>query len=306
MARIVPDDAPLKVNGETSAAMKHARKLRATDVDTSRDEPWEVDPSLALNDSFVLLTSKLWLYPKLLLLWLPTMLLLLPYAALAHVYGTCLPIPTDTVKRDTGFGACLLLARLCFTPVFVIGAASLLLDYLLYYVFGGAFFFACCCGSGPAKTMARYRTSQQVIAPYRAGPPIFFSDVFICSMGQALRNGTVEHALSFATMLLVMPWLKYYVNANPLIYPLRERYVQQISTSLADIGVDTVHEKAREIISRSRQEGDLAQRLDLWRFCPHCESSPPVLVVASYISLPSLTERLNDCARAHLLRVELN
>ena len=85
--------------------------------------------------------------------------------------------------------------------------------------------------------LARYRASQLVLKPYRSGPPIYFSDVFVCSVGQALRNGAGEHALSFATMLMVMPWLKYYVNANPLIYPLKERFVQQISTSLADVGV---------------------------------------------------------------------
>ena len=39
-------------------------------------------------------------------------------------------------------------------------------------------------------------------------------------------------------MILVTPWLKYYLNANPLIYPLEERFIQQISTSLKDIGVD--------------------------------------------------------------------
>ena len=76
-------------------------------------------------------------------------------------------------------------------------------------------------------------------------------------------------------MILVTPWLKFYLNANPLIYPLEERFIQQISTSLKDIGVDVVHEKAREIICRTRQDGRLAKRLDLWRFCPHYPYPPP-------------------------------
>ena len=65
MARVLPDDANLNskviadVNGETKAVMEHARKLQAAGTDTSIDEPWEVDPSLALNDSYVLFTSKL-------------------------------------------------------------------------------------------------------------------------------------------------------------------------------------------------------------------------------------------------------
>ena len=284
MARVLPDDANLnskviaEVNGETKAVMEHARKLQAAGTDTSIDEPWEVDPSLALNDSYVLFTSKLYLYPKLLLLWLPTTLLLLPYAVIARAYGACLPIPTDAVPRGgVGFGVALLLARLAFAPAFIVGALSLGIDYFFYYLFGGLFFLAAsCCGSdSSSKVLARYRASQLVLKPYRSGPPIYFSDVFVCSVGQALRNGAGEHALSFATMLMVMPWLKYYVNANPLIYPLKERFVQQISTSLADVGVGTVHEKAREIISRSRQEGSLAGRLDLWRFCPHYPHPPP-------------------------------
>ena len=147
------------------------------------------------------------------------------------------------------------------------GAVSLALDYLLYYLFGGVFFVL----FGSVK---QYKASQKIIGPYRGGR-ILFSDIFVASIGQCLRNGTMEHALSFTTMLTVMPWIKYYINANPLIYPFKERFVQQISTSLKDIGVDTAHEKAREIISRTRQNGRLAKRLDLWRFCPHRPYPPP-------------------------------
>ena len=115
---------------------------------------------------------------------------------------------------------------------------SLVLDYVFYYLFGGLFFLLF------VRDVKQYRASQKVIAPYRGGT-ILVEDIFVASMGQCLRNGTMEHALSFATMLTVMPWVKYYVNANPLIYPLEERFIQQISTSLKDIGVDVVHEKAR-------------------------------------------------------------
>ena len=74
------------------------------------------------------------------LLWLPTFLLTLPYAALAHCYGSCLPVPTDHVRRGVGFHACLLVALILFIPTFVLGAVSLVLDQLFYYLFGGVFF----------------------------------------------------------------------------------------------------------------------------------------------------------------------
>ena len=35
-------------------------------------------------------------------------------------------------------------------------------------------------------------------------------------------------------MWLLMPWMKYFWNANPWVYDLDERYVQQISTTMKD------------------------------------------------------------------------
>ena len=68
-------------------------------------------------------------------------------------------------------------------------------------------------------------------------------------------------------MFLLMPWLKWYINANPWVYPLKERYVQQISTSLSDCGVGPVLDAVRSVISRSRQDVPLAKRIDMWTFC---------------------------------------
>ena len=263
----VPEAVLRRVNGEHKHTNAHARDIKSRGDDTSIDEVWEVDPKLAFNDSYVMFTTKMYLFPKLALLWLPTFLLTLPYASIAHTYGSCLPVPTDHVRRGAGFHACLLVARLLLIPTFVLGLVSLVLDYVFYYLFGGVFFVL-------FGSMKQYKASQKVIAPYRGGQ-ILFSDIFVSSMGQCLRNGTMEHALSFTTMLTVMPWVKYYINANPLIYPLKERFVQQISTSWHDLGPDVAHEKVREIISRSRQEGRLAKRMDMWRFCPHYPYPPP-------------------------------
>ena len=263
----VPAALLRRMNGEHKHTNAHAREIKEG-VDTTIDQPWEIDPKLAFNDSYVMLTSYVYLLPKLALLWLPMVILTLPYASLAHCYGSCLPVPTDHVRRGVGFHASLLVARILLIPTFVLGLVSLVLDYVFYYLFGGLFFLLF------VRDLKQYRASQKVIAPYRGGT-ILVEDIFVASIGQALRNGTAEHAWSFTTMILVTPWLKYYLNANPLIYPLEERFIQQISTSLKDIGVDVVHEKAREIICRTRQDGRLAKRLDLWRFCPHYPYPPP-------------------------------
>jgi len=226
----VPAALLRRMNGEHKHTNAHAREIK-DGVDTTIDQPWEIDPKLAFNDSYVMLTSYVYLFPKLALLWLPMVILTLPYASLAHCYGSCLPVPTDHVRRGAGFHASLLVARILLIPTFVLGLVSLVLDYVFYYLFGGLFFLLF------VRDLKQYRASQKVIAPYRGGT-IVFSDIFVASIGQALRNGTAEHAWSFTTMILVTPWLKFYLNANPLIYPLEERFIQQISTSLKDIGVD--------------------------------------------------------------------
>ena len=59
-------------------------------------------------------------------------------------------------------------------------------------------------------------------------------------------------------------------NVKPLIRPLEERFIQQISPA-ADIGVDVVHEKARGITCRTRQTG-------VWRSDWTCGGSVPLPV----------------------------
>jgi len=83
------------------------------------------------------------------------------------------------------------------------------------------------------------------------------------------------------TMILLMPWLKYFMNCNPWIYDLDERFVQQISTSMQDMaseeygGIPNVADTARKIISRSRQQAEVRKELDLWSFAPHYPYPPP-------------------------------
>jgi len=74
---------------------------------------------------------------------------------------------------------------------------------------------------------------------------------------------------------LVIPWMKYFVQANPWLYPLEERFVQQISTSLEDVGLEQVAQQAERIITRTKQDASLAKRLDKWHFVPHYPFPPP-------------------------------
>ena len=78
----------------------------------------------------------------------------------------------------------------------------------------------------------------------------------------------MEHALSFATMLTVMPWVKYYINATD---PL-DLSAQGAIRSADDLDLVAgpwrrcrPRESARDHLSRSRQEGRLAKRMDMWR-----------------------------------------
>lgn len=99
--------------------------------------------------------------------------------------------------------------------------------------------------------------------------------MMVCSLGQVNRNGIFECSKCFMGTVLLMPWLKYFVNANPFVYPLQERFVQQISTSLDDCGLHKVHDTSRRIISRSKQCEGLTEFEHLWRFIPHYPYPPP-------------------------------
>ena len=81
---MVPAALLRRMNGEHKQTNAHARDIKSRSDDTTVDQPWEIDPKLAFNDSYVMLTSYVYLLPKLALLWLPMCILTLPYASLAH------------------------------------------------------------------------------------------------------------------------------------------------------------------------------------------------------------------------------
>eukprot|EP00658_Telonema_sp_P-2_P006565 TRINITY_DN12483_c0_g4_i7.p1 TRINITY_DN12483_c0_g4~~TRINITY_DN12483_c0_g4_i7.p1 ORF type:complete len:373 (+),score=86.29 TRINITY_DN12483_c0_g4_i7:46-1119(+) len=124
---------------------------------------------------------------------------------------------------------------------------------------------------------------------YRNGPSLLLNgaDIFTCVVGQSHRHGFFGTAWNVTLMCLIMPWVKYWWNANPWVYDLEERYVQQISTSMADLAqLHSNHgankhavehgicDTTRRIISRSKQFGFLRKSEDLWNFAPHYPYPP--------------------------------
>jgi len=148
-------------------------------------------------------------------------------------------------------------------------SACLLLDYAMYYIFSVPFCLI------RYRGFDNYYKSQKAIDPYRNGPATRVSDLIVASLGQTTRNGAIYCAYCFAGTCLLLPWIKYYINANPFIYPLEERFVQQISTSLKDCGLHKVVDTSRIIISRSKQEEHLSQLEHVWDFVPHYPYPPP-------------------------------
>merc|ERR1719213_360214 len=90
-----------------------------------------------------------------------------------------------------------------------------------------------------------------------------------------MRQGFLETTYIVSMMWVLMPWLKYYICCNPYIYDIDHRLVQQISTSMQDLGTpDEVAEECRDIISMARQPQHKAHRIDLWSFVPHYPYPP--------------------------------
>eukprot|EP00971_Amphidinium_carterae_P084535 1673183-Amphidinium_carterae.1 len=75
-------------------------------------------------------------------------------------------------------------------------------------------------------------------------------------------------------MVVLIPWMKYYMATNSWIYNLEERFVQQISTSVADLPLEEVSLTSRRIISRIKQEEGLRFKQDMWQFAPHYPYPP--------------------------------
>lgn len=259
-------------NGETRAQMEHARAVKELGADTSVDQVWKVNNALRINDCYVYFTTVVWLMLKVPLTVLPVFVSALPICVLARCFAACMTTPTDEVKS----GRCKLFL-VCFPFVLIFMFLALvvfLFDCFAYYLFSLPFFVlrVAFCGCCHVKLCSSYST----IRPYTSGPLVFthVTDILIALVGQVLRQGVISSAWKCAVMVAVVPWMKYYMATNSLIYNLEERFVQQISTSTGDMPLEDVSLTARRIISRTKQEQGLRMRQDMWVFAPHYPYPP--------------------------------
>jgi len=227
------------LNGETPKQMAHAEAIKKAGgvslnprdgTDTSKDAAWTYNKK-KLADRFVLSTTFLWLAPKILLFALPMLICHLPPMFVARTFIALFPDGTEEVKRTRSFYVIFTIALVLSLPLSALVLVPLLLDNAMYYVFS-ILYCVCTC------RWARARKSFEFIAPYRNGPSIVhhLPDFFLAIMGQCARQRVGETLYMVSCMWLLMPWLKYYINCNPFIYDLGHRFVQQISTSMEDVG----------------------------------------------------------------------
>ena len=223
-------------DGETPLQMTHAWAVKEQGRDTSQDQPWDVDWWLAGAEVYVYALSGLWLVPKV-LVFVPLLFLLQwPAVFVIWVYGMSFQWSTDAVDRTTGgFRVMVALFWLLFLPAALVAFLSYLLDCVVYYLFGVLY---CTLTFG----WCRLARSFRALAPYRGGPGLLwhFTDVIVALTGQCIRNGLLESTWKMSVMWTVLPWLKYWINANPFVYDLSERFVQQITTSMQDMALEEV------------------------------------------------------------------
>ncbi|CAE7496948.1 unnamed protein product [Symbiodinium natans] len=260
---------PNPCNGETAEQIKHALELKASKQDHSQDQECEVDASLGCTDLYCLITSYIWLAIKGLLFALPLLVASFPVVVVTKCFGSSLPPKTESLTSRRS------LSVLClpFLVVYILLALIVYLsDCTMYYIFGLPWFL------GRSLTcQVRYQASWEVIRPHHSGPFVLFhlTDALVALVGQVQRHGVLEATGQLAFMIIIVPWCKYYINTNPLLYNLEERFVQQISTSLQDLPIDRVTLASRQLISRCRQADDLQNRVDQWPFVPHYPYPPP-------------------------------
>lgn len=127
----------MRVNGETEAQMHHARERKAQMPDTTVDEVWPIDNSLTFADTYVWVCTNIFLYTKLAILFVPTIIFVIPFACSARLYALSIPYGADKVERNRpGFAIFVAFSLLCLVPLSIFWILSRAADGAMYYVFG--------------------------------------------------------------------------------------------------------------------------------------------------------------------------
>jgi len=261
-----------KQDGETYCQMRHALNLSGTQPDTSKDVDWEVIPSESMTDKYCMVTTYIFFGLKTLLFVIPLVLFAFPITLAAWFYGLLLPEKCDRVSRSCGFYT-FFIFLLPFTMPFITTAIiGYFFDSVFYFMFSLPWYLFRRCRGVNTGLFDGYA----YINRYRGGPSIFryLPDVFVALVGQTLRQGIIESSGKLAFMVILLPWIKYYVNTNPWLYSLDERFIQQITTSMNDMEVPQVTQACRQLISQCKQASNIRSDEDHWTFCPHYPYPP--------------------------------
>ena len=163
-----------ELNGETPEQMQAARKRQAKAEDCSVDEPWPPGPSLSSVDTYVYVTTLVWLLLKVGVLVLPLFIFASPVSLVAAAYVCALPDKHEAIERNCGFRMIQLWCVIMGLPFIILGVIALGADFFFYYLFGVPLLLVrCCCST------VKLEESYAAIAPYRGGPSMWchiFSD----------------------------------------------------------------------------------------------------------------------------------
>jgi len=261
-----------KKNGETFCQMRHAHNLSKTQPDTSKDVEWEVNSFEAITDKYCMVTTYTFFGLKILLFGIPLILFAFPIILAAWFYGLRLPEKSDRVSRNCGFYTFYTLLLPFTMPFIIVAAIAFVFDSVFYFMFSVPWYlFRRCCGRNTGLI-----DGYAYINRYRGGPSIFryLPDVFVALVGQTLRQGIKESTGKLAFMVILLPWIKYYINTNPWLYSLDERFIQQITTSMNDMEVPKVTQACRRLISRCKDAKGVRREEDHWSFVPHYPYPP--------------------------------
>eukprot|EP00968_Pinguiococcus_pyrenoidosus_P026070 scaffold7052_cov254-Pinguiococcus_pyrenoidosus.AAC.75 len=238
-----------RINGETKALVKHAQRAKTARGDFTVDDDWTAAEELRFADRYVEAISFAYLGFKVLILSVVLFLSCLPLAVWAQVHAKSLHHALEKVDWKVYSSlVCKVGAYVVIAPLLLPLLMSYSLDVVCYYVFSVPY------ALGSESGLARYRESSELLKAFRGGPMFRLGDFFVCLASHAKRRDARSVATSLTAMILFVPWLKYFVNCNPFIYPLKELFRQNMSASLQDVGVKAVTHSLRRFLSEPTPE----------------------------------------------------
>lgn len=267
----VSEQVRMQLNGETPALMDYLKTVKARDAGKSTydDEPWEDDEKYATADTYRSVVTILMWIVKIVTLWPLLFLLFLPAALYLRVVVALAPCPLVSARSLKHFQLVMVVSHIILLPFFVVALASLLLDYACYYFFGALWCTLTC-------SWSNWTLSQIVLEPYRGGPPLwqYSVDYLVATMGQLTRRGALFMAAGHAWCVVVVPIDKYWVRANPFLYKLEHRFINQVCTKpcSASLGAETVG--LLELLSRFKVTKEQGEAISNFEFAPHYPFPP--------------------------------